>query len=136
MAAANKTDLLNYLNRCKAVIDGEVQQLQQWANNPRMDTGRQAQCNVYARLISGDAGASIETSIDTATGLTDAAVLRSPDKQHTDLVATTEQSLATRSTWDGPTLSDGQFTVALSTAKQNSDSAAQCGSLTLHDCTN
>jgi hypothetical protein len=134
--AAHKTNLLKYLNRCNSVIDSEVGLLQQWAGDPRVDPGRQSQCNIYARMIGGDAGASINAAIDDANNLSDAAVLHSPDSQHIDLVANTEQSFASRSKWDGATLSDQKFTLALSTAKQNSDSAAQAGFLTLHDCTN
>jgi hypothetical protein len=135
MPKQEKVDLLALLQRARAVIVGEVAPLRAWAADPVMATGRQAQCMSTVHLIEASSLVSIDHSVTSVTALNDAQVLLSPDQPHKDLVTTCEQSLASRSNWNGPTLTDSQFSIALIYASNNSNNAAQAGALAFHDCT-
>lgn len=133
MAANDKAAMLTILERCSAVMDGEMDLLKSWATKAQ-NAGRASRCSARRTRIQSGPRARMDSLLAQARATPPPSVKNSPTKQHDALVRPNETSLKERSSWNVNTLSDPMFTRALDRAEENSADAFKDAQTIFRDC--
>jgi hypothetical protein len=132
-----KQAMLAMLQRCADVIDGEAGLLDQWRKSPDITAARKADCRRSIEQLSiGETSSKVIVAniLEKASGLADDDVKNQPSDSADLFVSHLEDSLKTRSGWDGPNLEQPWFESALAQAEDNAAHAADSASGILSDC--
>lgn len=133
-----KKAMLAILQRCADVIDGEVGLLDQWRTSPDITPARKADCRGSIEQISiGETSPKVIVAniIDKANSLDDANVTSAPSDSAEQFLEHEEQSLKSRSGWDGPNLEQPWFESAMAQAEDNAAHAADSAAAIFGECT-
>jgi hypothetical protein len=131
-----KQDVLDLLDRCLAVVEGECGLLTDWA--AVASTARAARCRARRRRICGGASTPVgraRKQIRDVENDQPSPVSSRPTSLHKVFVKLTERTLAEREKLDVNALTNPQFTLALRMAERNAKDAASNAELIVADCT-
>jgi hypothetical protein len=133
-----KQEMLDLLQRCADIIQGEIDLLTQWSNSGAISPSGKAGCRqTIIYISSGETSSQVQVQniIDKANQLNDAAVTSAPSKDAVAVVVTLEKNLQNRQGWNGPSLEESWFESALSQAEDNAAHAADCAANIFSECT-
>ena len=131
---ANYTALSSFVKRCRAVVQGEIDLMNDWEGKVIVD--RRAACRLTRRHIQDDVLPEVDdvqSKLDDLSGQP-GAVKRPPAKAALDQLAQYDADLQRRGALIVSNLSEDDFQDALVATKQNAENAADLASQTYDDC--
>ena len=135
MGQKEKSALRRMVTRCKDVIYGEIDLLDDWSKDPALASANQARCLKRKQRIMGCPKVAIDKIDREVSKLPAADVHSSPNAEHESMVDANEQSLTGRRQWDLSEITSKALTRGLDRAEANSKDSVRDAILIVADCT-
>jgi hypothetical protein len=137
-ALSKLAELAALVKRCRKVVEGEGDLLDDWAHKPGVTAGRAGRCQDERRRL-GDGPQSPKARVDEVVAdvakLEESRVSASPNAADRDVVTHTEDSLRQRSAWGPAALSENTLQLALDMTSNNAEAAARAARHVYDSCT-